>query len=92
MYLRNYLTQLQRATSEGVPVIGYFLWGLIDNFEWSDGYEQLYGLAHVDFPTDRCKLSFPQRRAHQERRWVRKMPRSQPPAVRYLEPQSGEFA
>ncbi len=32
MYLRNYLTQLQRATSEGVPVAGYFQWSLIDNF------------------------------------------------------------
>lgn len=53
MYLRNYLTQLQRATSEGVPVHGYFLWSLIDNFEWSDGYAQRFGLHHVDFKTMR---------------------------------------
>ena len=38
MYLRSYLAQLQRATSEGVPVLGYFLWTLMDNFEWGDGY------------------------------------------------------
>jgi beta-glucosidase len=53
MYLRNYLTQLQRATSEGVPVHGYFLWSLMDNFEWSDGYEKRFGLYRVDFNTQR---------------------------------------
>ena len=53
MYLRSYLTQLQRATSEGVPVLGYFLWSLIDNFEWSDGFKGRYGLYQVDFKTQR---------------------------------------
>jgi beta-glucosidase len=53
MYLRNYLTHLQRATSEGVPVHGYFLWSLMDNFEWSDGFEKRFGLYHVDFNTHR---------------------------------------
>jgi beta-glucosidase len=53
MYLRNYLTQLQRATSEGVPVLGYFLWSLMDNFEWSDGLAKRFGIYHVDFGTQR---------------------------------------
>ena len=59
MYLRNYLTQLQRATSEGVPVRGYFLWSLMDNFEWIFGFEKRFGLYHVDFETQRrvAKLS-----------------------------------
>jgi beta-glucosidase len=51
MFLRNYLTQLQRATSEGVPVRGYFHWSSMDNFEWSGGYGTRFGLIHVDYAT-----------------------------------------
>ena len=53
MYLRNYLAQLQRATAEGVPVRGYFLWSLLDNFEWADGYATRFGLVHVDYATQK---------------------------------------
>jgi beta-glucosidase len=53
MYLRNYLTHLNRATSEGLPVRGYFLWSLMDNFEWADGYDKRFGLYRVDFQTQR---------------------------------------
>ncbi|SFI42743.1 GH1 family beta-glucosidase [Halpernia frigidisoli] len=52
-FLRNYLTQLQRATSEGVPVKGYFYWSLMDNFEWTSGYSVTFGLYNVDFKTQR---------------------------------------
>ena len=51
MFLRNYLTQLQRAVAEGVPVRGYFLWSLMDNFEWIFGYEKRFGVYRVDFDT-----------------------------------------
>ena len=53
MYLRNYLTELQRAVSEGVPVRGYFLWSLLDNYEWADGYEKRFGIVYVDFATEK---------------------------------------
>jgi beta-glucosidase len=51
MYLRNYLAQLQRATAEGVPVRGYFLWSLMDNFEWIHGFEERFGVYRVDYET-----------------------------------------
>jgi beta-glucosidase len=51
MYLRNYLNQLHRATSEGYPVNGYFLWSLLDNFEWTSGYSVRFGIHYVDYKT-----------------------------------------
>jgi beta-glucosidase len=53
MYLRNYLTQLQRAVAEGVPVKGYFLWSLLDNFEWAEGYSKRFGIVYVNFATQK---------------------------------------
>lgn len=51
MFLRNYLTHLHRAVSEGFPVKGYFLWSLLDNFEWADGYDKRFGIYYVDYAT-----------------------------------------
>jgi beta-glucosidase len=53
MYLRNYMTQLRRAIGDGVPVKGYFLWSLLDNYEWADGYEKRFGIVYVDFATQK---------------------------------------
>ena len=51
MFLREYLMHLQRAATEGLPVRGYFLWSLLDNFEWEDGLSVRFGLHHVDYQT-----------------------------------------
>jgi beta-glucosidase len=53
MYLRNYITQFHRAVAEGYPLKGYFLWSLMDNFEWADGYSKRFGIHYVDFKTQK---------------------------------------
>lgn len=50
-FTRRYLNELQASIREGVDVRGYFHWSLIDNFEWSEGYKERFGLIHVDFST-----------------------------------------
>lgn len=51
MYLRNGMTQLQRAIAEGVPVKGNFVWSAMDNLEWTAGYGTRFGMVYVDFKT-----------------------------------------
>jgi beta-glucosidase len=51
MFLRGCLGQLQRATSEGVPVDGVFVWSAQDNLEWTAGFGNRFGLVYVDFET-----------------------------------------
>jgi beta-glucosidase len=52
-YLRSYLVALNRAVAEGHDVRGYFVWSLLDNFEWAEGYAKRFGIVHVDYPTQR---------------------------------------
>ncbi|MFI6479479.1 GH1 family beta-glucosidase [Nonomuraea sp. NPDC050663] len=52
-FLEGHLTALDQARAEGVDVRGYFVWSLLDNFEWAEGYHQRFGLVHVDFETQR---------------------------------------
>jgi len=51
MFLRAFLTQLPRAAADGVPLKGYFHWSLMDDFEWAAGFDDRFGLVHVDFNT-----------------------------------------
>ncbi|MBD3318169.1 MAG: family 1 glycosylhydrolase [Chitinivibrionales bacterium] len=48
-YLHRYIAQLGKAVHDGVPVIGYFVWSIMDNFEWACGYSRRFGLIYVDY-------------------------------------------
>ena len=50
-YLREHLTALREAMTEGVDVRGYFVWSLLDNFEWAKGYSKRFGITYLDYPT-----------------------------------------
>jgi beta-glucosidase len=52
-YLERHLDQVRAAIAEGVPVAGYIVWSLLDNYEWALGYGKRFGLVHVDFETQR---------------------------------------
>ena len=50
-YIHRYLKHLERALEEGIPVLGYTYWSIMDNFEWSEGYDKRFGLIHVNYQT-----------------------------------------
>ncbi len=50
-YMDEYLHHLKQAVEEGIPVLGYQHWSLMDNFEWAEGYDPRFGLVYVDFET-----------------------------------------
>ena len=53
MYLRQHLKAAHRAISEGYPLKGYFVWSLMDNFEWAWGYDRRFGITYIDYPTQK---------------------------------------
>jgi beta-glucosidase len=50
-YLRDHLAACRRAIADGVDVRGYFVWSLLDNFEWAHGYSRRFGIVYVDYAT-----------------------------------------
>ena len=50
-FLEAHVAAATRAVGQGVPLAGYFVWSLLDNFEWSYGYAKRFGLVHVDYDT-----------------------------------------
>ncbi|MGN6362247.1 MAG: family 1 glycosylhydrolase, partial [Thermomicrobiales bacterium] len=52
-YLAGHLRAASAASAEGVPLRGYFVWSLLDNFEWSFGYSKRFGIVQVDYATQK---------------------------------------
>ncbi len=55
-YLQSHFRAAAEALAHGVPLKGYFVWSLLDNFEWAEGYTKRFGIVHVDFNTQRRTL------------------------------------
>jgi len=70
-YLQQYLTALERAIAEGADVRGYFMWTMVDNFEWSSGFSHRMGFARVDHETQARTIK-------DSAYWYRDLIRSQP--------------
>jgi beta-glucosidase len=60
-YLETHLAAAADALQAGVPLRGYFVWSLLDNFEWAQGYTKRFGIVHVDYATQQ---RLPKRSAH----------------------------
>jgi beta-glucosidase len=52
-YLKKHFAAANLAMKDGVPLAGYFVWSLLDNFEWAYGYDRRFGITYVDYPTQR---------------------------------------
>jgi len=52
-FFKDYLQNVLKAKREGVNLQGYFVWTLMDNFEWAEGYKPRFGLVYVDYPTQK---------------------------------------
>lgn len=50
-YLHQHIAAVAAAARQGVPMAGYMVWSLMDNFEWASGYEKRFGIVHVDYET-----------------------------------------
>jgi beta-glucosidase len=55
-YIQTHIAAIHQAINAGVPVAGYFVWSLMDNFEWALGYTKRFGLFYVDYPTQKRLL------------------------------------
>jgi beta-glucosidase len=69
-FLEGYMDAAARAIEDGVNLKGYFIWSLMDNFEWNQGYSKRFGLVYVDHVTQ-------QRVIKDSGTWVKELLRAQ---------------
>ena len=55
-YIARHISAVAEAIRQGVPMAGYMVWSLMDNFEWASGYEKRFGIVHVDYATQQRTL------------------------------------
>ncbi len=55
-FLHRHLAAAHEALDRGVPLRGYFVWSLLDNFEWAQGYGPRFGIIHVDYRTQERRI------------------------------------
>jgi len=55
-FLTRYLEEFSRAGQDGIPLMGYMQWSIMDNFEWAEGYNHRFGLIHIDYKTQKRTL------------------------------------
>ena len=66
-FLNRYLLELEKAAKDGADIGGYFLWSFLDNFEWSHGYTERFGIVYVDYSTQE---RIPKDSAYWYKRWI----------------------
>ena len=52
-FMKEYLSGVKRAVNDGINVLGYQHWSLMDNFEWTNGYAPRFGIIHIDYKTQK---------------------------------------
>jgi beta-glucosidase len=67
-YLKTHLEQVAELLRQGHDIRGYYVWSLLDNFEWAHGYSQRFGIVHVDFDT---QVRTPKKSAHLLQSWIK---------------------
>lgn len=52
-YIQDHLKEINQAISDGIPIAGYFVWSLLDNFEWAEGYSRRFGIVYVNYESQK---------------------------------------